>query len=187
MFIRLHELTRDGALLDLAATALAQDLRRCVPDADGALQVNEGWRRLPYLAEGSAGIGLVLNEYLRHRENDEFAAAATAIRKAAESPFYVEAGLFRGRAGLIAYLSATHPASVDAHLRRLNWHAVAQESGLAFPGQELLRLSMDLATGTAGVLLALGAALHDDHPTLPFLGPWVPRFAPRSQLTVEGG
>jgi len=35
----------------------------------------------------------------------------------------------------------------------------------------LLRLSMDLATGTAGVLLATGAALHDEPVTLPFLAP----------------
>jgi hypothetical protein len=42
---------------------------------------------------------------------------------------------------------------------------------LAFPGDQLLRLSMDLGTGTAGVLLALGAALHDEPVHLPFLGP----------------
>jgi hypothetical protein len=42
---------------------------------------------------------------------------------------------------------------------------------LAFPGNQLLRLSMDLATGTAGVLLALGAALHGGRAHLPFLGP----------------
>jgi hypothetical protein len=28
---------------------------------------------------------------------------------------------------------------------------------------------MDLATGTAGVMLALGSALHSTRPTLPFL------------------
>ena len=43
------------------------------------------------------------------------------------------------------------------------------QGNLAFPGEELLRLSMDLATGTAGVLLALGAALHDEPVGLPFL------------------
>jgi hypothetical protein len=42
---------------------------------------------------------------------------------------------------------------------------------LAFPGDQLLRLSMDLATGSAGVLLALGAALHDEVVDLPFLAP----------------
>jgi hypothetical protein len=30
---------------------------------------------------------------------------------------------------------------------------------------------MDLASGTAGVMLALGAALHDEPIHLPFLGP----------------
>ena len=34
-----------------------------------------------------------------------------------------------------------------------------------------MRLSMDLASGTAGVMLALGAALHDEPVHLPFLEP----------------
>ena len=58
-----------------------------------------------------------------------------------------------------------------AQIRRLAWHALSYEGHLAFPGDRLLRLSMDLATGTAGVLLALGAALHDEPVHLPFLGP----------------
>jgi len=45
------------------------------------------------------------------------------------------------------------------------------EGGLAFPGDQLLRLSMDVATGTAGVMLALGAALGDDRIHLPLLAP----------------
>ncbi|CAM5678940.1 Protein kinase/lanthionine synthetase C family protein OS=Streptomyces rimosus subsp. rimosus (strain ATCC / DSM 40260 / JCM 4667 / NRRL 2234) OX=1265868 GN=SRIM_012265 PE=4 SV=1 [Streptomyces rimosus subsp. rimosus] len=42
---------------------------------------------------------------------------------------------------------------------------------LAFPGDQMMRLSMDLATGSAGVLLGLGAALHDRPVHLPFLPP----------------
>jgi hypothetical protein len=42
---------------------------------------------------------------------------------------------------------------------------------MAFPGTGLLRLSMDLATGNAGVLLALGAALHDQPVHAPLLAP----------------
>ena len=60
---------------------------------------------------------------------------------------------------------------VAEHVRRLGWHAVDYGGDLAFPGEKLLRLSMDLATGTAGVLLALGAALHDRPVHLPFLRP----------------
>lgn len=55
------------------------------------------------------------------------------------------------------------------HVRRLAWHALPYKGHLAFPGEQLLRLSMDLATGTAGVLLGLGAALHSEPVHLPFL------------------
>jgi tRNA A-37 threonylcarbamoyl transferase component Bud32 len=176
LFLRLYEHFRDPALLDYAQTALRQDLRRCVVRDDGAMDVNEGWRTMPYLADGSVGIGLVLDDYLVHREDERFTAAAGAIRRTAQCAFYIEPGLFWGRAGMIVHLSRTRPAATGArdaivasHIRRLAWHATTYKGQLAFPGEELLRLSMDLATGTAGVLLALGAALHDEPVGLPFL------------------
>jgi hypothetical protein len=46
---------------------------------------------------------------------------------------------------------------------------MSYRGNLAFPGDQLLRLSMDLGSGTAGILLALGAALHDAPVHLPFL------------------
>jgi hypothetical protein len=60
---------------------------------------------------------------------------------------------------------------VAGHIRRLGWHAVRYQGELAFPGSQLMRLSMDLASGTAGVLLAIGSAMHDQPVHLPFLGP----------------
>jgi hypothetical protein len=177
MFLRLYEHRADSRLLDLAATAIRQDLKRCVPDRYGNLHVNEGWRTLPYIADGSVGIGFVVDEYLAHREDEQFAEAAPRIRSAAKSGFYIGSGLFSGRAGMILYLSrgpapgtgGTDPV-VAAHVRRLDWHAMSYRGHLAFPGDQLLRLSMDLGTGTAGVLLALGGALHDEPVHLPFLG-----------------
>jgi hypothetical protein len=175
-FIRLYEHFGDPALLDYAEVALRQDLRRCIVVDDGSMHVNEGWRSMPYLADGSVGIGLVLADYLSHRDDERCAAAAAAIDRAARCAFYIEPGLFWGRAGMILYLSRPHgpgagaeDAAVAAHIRRLAWHASSYQGHLAFPGEELLRLSMDLATGTAGVLLALGAALHDAPVELPFL------------------
>jgi tRNA A-37 threonylcarbamoyl transferase component Bud32 len=195
LFLRLYEHFRDPALLDYARTALRQDLRRCILRDDGAMDVNEGWRTMPYLADGSVGIGLVLAEYLAYREDERFSAAAAAIRRTAECPFYIEPGLFWGRAGMILCLSRAHPPSIAAqdpvvasHIRRLAWHAMTYKGHLAFPGEELLRLSMDLATGTAGVLLALGAALHDEPVGLPFLRDTDRRRErpERALTTVEG-
>lgn len=195
LFIRMFERTGEPTLLDHAATALRQDLWRCVQRDDGQLHVDEGWRTMPYLDVGSVGIGLVLARYLAHRDDDEMAADAAAIRGAACSLFYSQPGLFSGRAGMVLYLSdrcrsrleapapetesvSTSPprspgdpldAALAAQIRRLDWHALSFAGHMAFPGNQLLRLSMDLATGSAGVLLALGAALHDRPVGLPFL------------------
>jgi hypothetical protein len=105
-------------------------------------------------------------------------------------------GLFTGRAGMILYLSrGLAPAAggedpvVAEHVRRLNWHAMSYCGHMAFPGDQLLRLSMDLGSGTAGVLLALGAALHDQPVHLPFLGavhPDAARTDPDLVLMTEG-
>ncbi|MBO2451295.1 class III lanthionine synthetase LanKC [Actinomadura barringtoniae] len=172
MFIRLFERTGDKTLLDLAAADLRRDLRSCVKDHNGALHVDQGHRVLPYLGRGSVGIGLVIDDYLQHRPDEEFSRAREAIRVAAMSHYYAQPGLFNGRAGMLLYLSRQDRADpwVARHVRSLAWHALRYGGGLAVPGEHLFRLSMDLATGTAGVLLALGAALHDRPVGLPFLG-----------------
>ena len=192
LFLRLHDRFGGDDLLDLAAIALRQDLRRCVVRDDGAIEVNEGYRTMPYLLDGSIGIGMVLEEYLRRRPDERFAEATAQARVAASCDFYIESGLFSGRAGMI--LGLAHPSaagrSVDeklvaAHIGRLAWHGLEFQGSLAFAGSQLLRLSMDLATGTAGVLLAVGAALHDQPVRLPFLGP-TPRRTDQSNR-IEGG
>ncbi|MFI9644147.1 class III lanthionine synthetase LanKC [Micromonospora sp. NPDC051925] len=170
MLLRHHEREPDETLLDHAATALRQDLRRCVRRDDGNLEVNEGWRTMPYLAEGSVGVGLVLDQYLRHRPDGVLREQAEAIRRCADFPFYAQSGLFAGRAGIVAYLAGRGEYEVArAQARLLGWHALPYGDGTAFPGDQLLRLSMDLATGTAGVLAALAASRPTDPVRLPLL------------------
>ncbi len=176
LFLRLYERTGDAALLDLAADALRQDLAACVRNDRGTLVVDEGWRTLPYLGEGSVGIGAVLDDFAAHRSDDEFETARSAILPAAKSRFYAQPGLFRGRGGSVLHLSRTTTPGADtvdlaAQLAALAWYAVPYQGHLAFPGDQMMRLSMDLATGTAGCLLAVGAALHDEPVGLPFLPP----------------
>jgi lantibiotic modifying enzyme len=186
LFIRLYERTGDPAYLDAAEAAIGDDLRRCVTDSKGALQVDDGWRTLPYLGGGSVGIGMVIDQFAVHRQHEEFADAARAIRLAAGAGLYAQAGLFNGRAGMIAYLAGTRDERgqeagrrvVGAHVDRLAWHAVRYEGGVAFPGDMLLRLSMDLGTGAAGVLLGTAAALAPCGAALPF-------FAQPARLPVR--
>jgi hypothetical protein len=147
LFLHAYERTGDTALLDQAAVALRQDLRRCIKIDDGSLQVNQDWRTLPYLDEGSVGIGLVLTRYLVHSEDEAFAAALSDICLAAQSPYYVQPGLFTGRSSMIAALGmGMRPAvaltkenpdpQLAAQISRLSWHALPYGDGLAFPGNQ---------------------------------------------------
>ncbi|AUG80621.1 serine/threonine protein kinase [Kitasatospora sp. MMS16-BH015] len=174
--LRTFEATGRTELLDRAEQTLAAELDRCVTVPDGTLQVPDGTRVLPYLAEGGTGIGLVLGELLRHRPHSPLAGHSVALQRSAETEFVVQPSLFNGRAGLLLHLDRLRPrpaAVIDRHRRALALHAVPHKGGLAFPGEQLIRLSSDLATGTAGVLLALGAALAGT-PGLPFTDPLPP-------------
>ncbi|MFI7315553.1 class III lanthionine synthetase LanKC [Streptomyces venezuelae] len=189
LFLRLYERSGDTALLDLAAQALRTDLGQCVAqERDGSLAVNEGWRTMPYLGDGSVGIGMVLDDYLAHRDDAAFEAARPGILAAARSRFCVQPGLFQGRAGLLAHVNRTTtpgitPEDVAEQIGALGWFAMSYAGQLAFPGHQMLRLSMDLNTGTAGCLLALAGALGDDGAHVPFLPP-PRRPQSRSRLTA---
>ncbi|KMO94224.1 class III lanthionine synthetase LanKC [Streptomyces roseus] len=179
--VRLHERTGEPAYLDLAEKALRHDLAQCA-DVDGSLQVDDGWRSVVYLGTGSTGIGLALAAFLRHRTGTGLLDALASIRLAARGQFTVFPGLLDGRAGLLYFLTAAgdgadDEAALQGHRRDLWRHAVPHGEGLAFPGRHLVRLSMDLATGSAGVLLAMdGAHRRTDH-LLPLLGGPAPATA----------
>lgn len=173
LLLRAYDETGDATYLDRAALALRHDLYRCVTRENGVLEVDEGWRTMPYLDGGSVGIGMAVDAYLARSDDERFAEASRGARRAAESTMYILPGLFTGRAGILLYLAGKAPAGhpdVVRQVRNLAWHALPYGGGTAFPGTGLLRLSMDLATGTAGVLLALGAALHDRPVRAPLLG-----------------
>jgi hypothetical protein len=188
----MYDATGEAEYLDRAAVALRQDLRRCIVRDNGVMEVNEGWRTMPYLAVGSVGIGFALDEYLARRHDDQFAEANQAIRPAALSRMYVQPGVFAGRAGMLLYLAGRAERPLDdpdvvAQLRRLSWHSLPHGGGIAFPGDQLLRLSMDLATGTAGVLLAVAAACHDEPTHLPLLTPSARTRQPQSPASPRRG
>ncbi|MEU5875234.1 class III lanthionine synthetase LanKC [Glycomyces sp. NPDC047369] len=192
LLMRAADASGDGGYLDAAAAALRADLRRTVVRGNGSREVNEGWRTMPYLDAGSVGIGLVLDMYAAHRDDEAFAEAARGIAAAASSPMYILPGLFTGRAGILLYLASRSDAPLsDPLVRRqieaLSWHALPYGGGMAFPGTGLLRLSMDLATGGAGVLLAVGAA--NGGPGLPLvpgaLAPKTPAPPARVSETIS--
>ncbi|MFE0022410.1 class III lanthionine synthetase LanKC [Amycolatopsis sp. NPDC059021] len=176
LFIRLFERTGERAWLSFADQALRRDLEECELTFDGSLQVRDGTARtLPYAGIGSAGILMVAEQLARHEPEAAACENLPGLREACRGEFVIYPGLCYGRSGLIAALAYDPEPdqrirnALDRHLARLAWHAIPFKGGLAFPGNQLLRLSMDVNTGGAGILLALSAVL-DGTPVLPFLG-----------------
>ncbi|GHF59200.1 serine/threonine protein kinase [Streptomyces mashuensis] len=186
--LRLYEETGEEHHLDAAARALRPDLARLHTLPDGTVTL-AGDGNLPYLQGGSTGLAFALRDYLRHRPDRGLAAVLDGLRRTCDAVYVHNAGLFRGRSGCLAVLAALGGTAGDPavrrQVRRLAWHARCYRGHLAFPGFRGLRLSADLATGAAGVLLALAAAFGAPGPVLPFLGP--PAAAGPYAAQGEGG
>ncbi|MBP2473525.1 tRNA A-37 threonylcarbamoyl transferase component Bud32 [Crossiella equi] len=175
--LRLFDHTADPALLDAATTCLHRDLDQCVSTSDGTLMVEEkGVRTMPYLDVGSAGIALVADELLAHRPDDRTATALPLLLRASCRRFSFQANLFQGFAGHLATLARLsprhdHSPTLRRHLTELPWHALTYRGHPTFAGTQGVRLSTDLATGAAGVLLATATATHPNAPFLPYFSP----------------
>ncbi|MFF9318717.1 class III lanthionine synthetase LanKC [Streptomyces sp. NPDC014735] len=183
--LELYALTGEDWLLRAAGAALTREAGHCVDMPGGSVQVKDGKRHLLYLDQGSGGIALVAQRYLAHRQDPALAALLPGIEEGCVLEFVREPGLVTGRSGLAAtahqlarpgHRSARHGnAGIEAwrpelleSVRNLSWHLVAEQDRLLVPGARLRRFSADLATGAAGVLLALHTmfAAPDERPDL---------------------
>ncbi|MEN2424380.1 class III lanthionine synthetase LanKC (plasmid) [Streptomyces rimosus] len=164
LLARCARLTGDEEWAEAAASAVRADLQHA-RELDGTLQMSSSRRLLPYLAEGSAGVALAAMALpgTQAAEVDVDAVVAGAARAAAVDTV-VQGGLFNGRSGLAYFLShatAHVPQSriwAEHQIRLLSLHVADHGDGQVLCGDQLLRLSADLATGAAGALLAMEAA-----------------------------
>jgi serine/threonine protein kinase len=174
LFVRLFQHTGETRWLDLAEPALRHDAVRLAEHANGARYALQGNKSIAHLAGGSGGVGLVLHEYLRYREDASLRGVLEQILHGMTAEYVLEAGLFEGRAGLLAVLRHCRPeaaAEITRHVRGLGAQSVTHDGRLLFAGRLSRRLSTDLATGSAGVLLALHSAFGGAAALLPGLCP----------------
>ncbi|WP_086576560.1 class III lanthionine synthetase LanKC [Streptosporangium minutum] len=189
-FLRLHGTTGETRHLDLAGLALRREIGRGQVLPDGGFCLLESNRYLAYLGTGSGGLALVLSQYLGRRAEPDFADVVDGVRRACRAPFVRHPSLFMGRAGTIAtfhLLGRPEDRPVlREHVRRLGWHALLYQGHLAFPGNQLMRLSMDLETGSAGVLVALSVAFNQSASVIPVLDLRSPAFEATERKQEDG-
>jgi len=155
------------------------------PDVQG------GSVALPYLAHGSSGIGSVLLRFHRALGGDRYLRMARRIGEAVSGPWTVLPCLAEGLSGLAdfnldLYAITGEEQYLDRAWRMADtvlWYAVPRETGIAFPGRWLSRISNDFATGGAGIALLFHRLVHGNRRVLfDFVVDGFPTPSPR----VEG-
>ncbi|MBP2708345.1 class III lanthionine synthetase LanKC [Microbispora sp. RL4-1S] len=172
LLLQLHTETSELGYLDAAQRLLHSDLRALGWTSEGTWGKGAIGRRTT-IAVGAGGTGMVLHSFLTHRFDEQFAQARDAVRSASRRALSRTVSLFQGQTGTILTLLhlGEEPGSplLAQHLDCLGLHAVRHNGQVAFLGFESIRISTDLATGGAGVLLALDGVITDRRPGLPFM------------------
>lgn len=143
----------------LAAAHRALDRERVdLVRVDGGLWARDRGRLMPYLGVGSAAFGLAAQALARRgRPVDGGDRDVAEVVETLAGPTCAQAGLLHGRAGQCLVLEALAPGheAAAAHRRRLSWYEVPEGPHASLLlGDQLLRCSADLATGSAGAALA---------------------------------
>ncbi|KFE64037.1 class III lanthionine synthetase LanKC [Hyalangium minutum] len=160
-FLKLYQCTGEPEHLELARGLLDFEMAHARGADDSLI-----WQRSrdenvvsPYSHIGSAGIGCVLLDFHRVLGEPRDLAAARKIARHLYGKYSAFPGRFAGMAGLGDFFIDMHQHTGEVHYReeahrfaeRIMLFAIEKEHGIVFPGEELVRISTDLGTGSAGI------------------------------------
>lgn len=162
-FSSLYNVTNDKKWLNLSILAIDKDMEQCVLEESGLYQVKDASRFVPYLAGGSAGIGLAMIELRNLLHEKKWERELSGIGLLTQSKCFYSSGLFRGLTGLIVTANAIDiefnlqgkENRIDKALETLNLYLLENEGRYYVPGDYSYRISGDIFSGSAGMLLAL--------------------------------
>ncbi|WP_069811738.1 class III lanthionine synthetase LanKC [Streptomyces sp. TP-A0874] len=195
---QLAEVTGEQALLDsgvgLLHAELDRDLSPDAPTLDFPLsRVDQ--RVLPYLFCGSAGFTHVASRYLPHTGDERLNRAMSRLLPRMTTRFAAMPGLYQGISGLALVLSEHARLTGAAPAREaaldtatgLFKHAVPHPTGARFLGDQMLRYSAELWSGSAGLLLSLNQLTKPvPDPFFTVDAPTVPTGVPSPRTTASG-
>jgi hypothetical protein len=163
----LYLTTGDAKYLDVGRAALAFDIANTSRTGNDGLTLRmrvSSRTVVPYWRWGSAGLGTAVIRYLKVTGEIEYQNVLNKLVIDVNRKYTIFPSRFFGLAGLGDFLldMAQLCDHADVFIEKARRVAsgillfrVLRPSGIAFPGEELMRLSCDYGTGSAGILLFL--------------------------------
>jgi hypothetical protein len=157
----LHRATGDSRYLQFAIGGLEYEIAQARQEAGYVV-----WSRSkdsaiysPYWRYGNGGVGAVLIRFHAILRDGRYLDLAGRAASYAATRFATFPGQFVGLTGMGEFLLDMYRFTGDSHYLKeaqriaggILLYAVPEPEGLAFPGDELLRLSTDYGAGSAGI------------------------------------
>ncbi|WP_174189464.1 class III lanthionine synthetase LanKC [Nocardia barduliensis] len=174
LFAEAHRRFGDDLFIDAMNHALLTELDHYERDDRNILHYKQGKRLIPYLATGSAGFGVALNNVDVKRLDGKVTSCLEDLARVDSALFTVNCSLFNGYAGLLYGTNGLKmvmglPVRPVSDLNRMvRSMAVRMSSDTwAIPGDSNFRITTDLASGSSGVLHVESMMKRRDYGLLP--------------------
>ncbi|WP_207694277.1 hypothetical protein DOK67_0002379 [Enterococcus sp. DIV0212c] len=162
LFAEVYKLTDDDLFIDCLNVAIETELASYVVSQKNSLQCKQQHRSLPYLATGSAGLGLLIAKNSQHITQAN-CVKQLPLYRALETNFSVFPGLFNGYSGLkLSQLLINEQLKLgdaeqisQSFVAGLQPHLIQIGTGLAIAGDNGTKITMDIFSGFAGVALTI--------------------------------
>lgn len=124
---------------------------------------------LPYIENGSSGIGSVVLRLYQATEDEYYLNIARKIALSSYSLYAAQQGLFSGSVGIADFLFDMYQVTQELQYKESAFHilarsalfSISRDEGELFPGRTLIRLSTDLAMGSSGVGIVFDRVLNN--------------------------
>jgi serine/threonine protein kinase len=158
--LRLHQVTRQDEHLEIAKGLLDYDVAKAEERDGHVLFHRSAKNRLfyPYWRIGGAGVGSIALRFHAALGEPRYLELARKVMRNLTGAFSVFPTNFFGMAGFGNFFMDMHRHTGEEAYRkearrfvdRIMLFAIEKPSGIVFPGEELIRLSTDYGTGSAG-------------------------------------
>ena len=151
----LYFVTRDEFYLNNAISMLEKDLEGTVKNRNDILEVHDTprGRTLPYLANGSIGIAIAIEVLNKVSDKNLFVEELKDLIKVSKYSICVEPSLFAGMGGF--FINNYFDNKIQETLKKIKLFLLEKDDGYVTTGRWAYRLSLDVQTGSTGILLGL--------------------------------